>query len=526
MQAKQLTLALILERAESLFNYKTVSSRNANGEISYFNYGQLAQRVRRLITALNSFGLSKRARIATFCFNHSSHLELYFAVGCAGRILHTLNIRSSASDLAYIIRQAEDEIFFVDRSLLAYFIKVLDLAGVEKNIVVIDDASDQAIDEEKFFKYEIMIESNVPAELKELDENLNCAMCYTSGTTGKPKGVLYSHRSTVLHAMSLMTKDSFAIGESDVVMPVVPMFHVNAWGLPYASVFAGAALVLPGIRPNSFDLINLIESEKVSLGAGVPSVWVDVLDKAQDHSLSSLRLIVSGGSAVPWSLFQNYKQKFDLDILQAWGMTETYPTISIWNPSVVKKLDSGINQGIPVAGMSTRIVNLDTGEILPNDGKSKGELQVEGLWVMDGYYKDDNKDSFTQDRWLHTGDIATIDEFGSIDIVDRVKDLIKSGGEWISSIAVENALLSHVDVDQAAVVGFPHRRWGERPLACVVSNNPALGEQAIKDFLEDKLPKYYNPIFVVFVREIPKTTVGKIDKRALRERFSQYNLTE
>ncbi len=525
MQAKQLTLTLLLQRAESLFYYKTVASRNAKGEISYLDYGQLTQRVRKLITALNSFGIPKTARVASFCFNHSSHLELYFALGCSGRILHTLNIRSSAKDLVFIIRQAEDEIFFVDKSLLDVFVDVLDLAGVGKKIVVIDDVGDTKVDESQFLKYENLILSSDPAEFEEIDENLYCSMCYTSGTTGVPKGVLYSHRSSVLHAMSLMTKDSFAIGESDVIMPVVPMFHVNAWGLPYAAVFSGAKLVLPGPYPNGYDLINLIESQQVTLAAGVPSVWVDILEKiTDDKTLSSLRMIVSGGSNLANSLFENYKQRFGVNILQAWGMTETYPTISIWNPNIAKRLDSGISHGIPVAGMNVRIADLDTGEVLSNDAISKGELQVEGLWTMDGYYKDDNQESFTKDGWLRSGDIATIDEFGSIKIEDRIKDLIKSGGEWISSIEIENALLSHSEITQAAVIGYPHEKWGERPLACVVSTNPALDEQAIEDFIEDKLPRYYNPILIVIVKDIPKTSVGKIDKRALRRGFSQDNM--
>lgn len=527
MQAKQLTLTLILQRAESLFSYKTIASRNTNGEICYLSYGQLAQRIRKLVTVLNSFGLSKRARIATFCFNHSSHLELYFAVGCSGRILHTLNIRSSISDLAYIVTQAQDELFFVDRSLLATFIDVLDLAGVEKRIVIIDDMIDSQVNEDKFLKYENLISSSNPSGIEEIDENLHCSMCYTSGTTGRPKGVLYSHRSSVLHAMSLMAKDSFAVSESDVIMPIVPMFHVNAWGLPYAAVFSGAELVLPGTRPNSYDLINLIQSRKVTLSAGVPSVWIDILGKITDkQSLSSLRLIVSGGSNVTNSLFQSYKQKFSLDILQAWGMTETYPTISIWNPNIAQRIDSGISQGIPVAGMNARIADLVTGQVLPNDGISKGELQVEGLWIMDGYYKDDSQESFTKDKWLRSGDIATIDEFGCINIEDRVKDLIKSGGEWISSVVIENTLLSHDQITEAAVIGYPHQKWGERPLACVISSNPNLDEQAIRDFIQDKLPRYYNPVFIVLVKDIPKTSVGKIDKRALRKLFSQYNLPE
>ncbi|RKQ91601.1 fatty-acyl-CoA synthase [Solirubrobacter pauli] len=535
MSQYPLTLTHIFNRAERLFAGKGVATVQAGG-IERITYGEWAQRTRKLATVLDELGVSPDGRVATFAWNTARHLELYFAAPCSGRVLHTLNIRLFPDDVVYIADHAEDEVVFVDRSLLGIFWPLVDRLSTVKQVIVMDDGVPEDIpDDPRVQDYETLLAAAAPAEFGVLeDENQAAAMCYTSGTTGHPKGVVYSHRSTVLHSMGALCVDAAAVSEKDRVMPVVPMFHANAWGLCQAAVMAGADLVMPGPKMQPAAIAELMEGEKVTLAAGVPTIWMGVLPELKGRDLSSLRDIVCGGSAVPKSLSEAYREQVGLPILQAWGMTETSPVATtgrikstLADASEEELADLRAAQGTPIPLVELRIADPATGEELPWDGEARGELQAVGPWIARAYYNDERSDqSFTEDGWLRTGDVATISPDGYVRLVDRTKDLVKSGGEWISSVELENAIMAHPKVAEAAVIGIPDEKWSERPLACVV---PEPGEgltlDELRAFLAERVPKWWIPNDLELIEEVPKTSVGKFSKKTLRERFAERKAT-
>jgi fatty-acyl-CoA synthase len=532
MQHYPLTLPPILDRAERMFADRTLVTGTATG-IERTTYGEWADLTRRLGTALERLGVSEDGRVATFAWNTARHLALYWAVPCAGRVLHTLNIRLFAEQLSYIANHAEDEVVFVDRSLLPALWPLVGTFKTVRHVVVMDDGVPAEIPADpRILHFDELLADAAPARFRVDDENRAAAMCYTSGTTGHPKGVLYSHRSMYLHSLSILTEQSFAIHQADVVLPIVPMFHANAWGLAQAPLFCGAKLVMPGPRMQPEPLAELMESERVTVAAGVPTIWMGVLPQLAGRDLSSLRAILCGGSAVPKALSEAYRQQVGIPITHAWGMTETSPLGSVnrlraeYDALPEDELaELRARQGYPPVGVDIRIVEPDTSEELPWDDKASGELQVRGSWVAGAYYRSETTEQFTADGWLRTGDVASVDAYGSIRLVDRTKDLIKSGGEWVSSVALENHLMAHPAVAEAAVIGVPHPKWGERPLACVVLKPGAsVSREELLEFLAPKVAKWWLPDDVVFIDEVPKTSVGKFSKKDLRARFADYQL--
>jgi fatty-acyl-CoA synthase len=535
MQSYPLTLAHVFRRAERLFAEKSIATVTGGG-IERTTYGEWAERTRRLAGVLDDLGISADGRVGTFAWNTARHLELYFAAPCSGRVLHTLNIRLFPDDIVYIADHAQDEIVFVDRSLLKLFWPLVErLESVEHVVVMDDGASEEVPDDPRVHDYETLLAAASPVEFETIaDENQAAAMCYTSGTTGHPKGVVYSHRSTVLHSMGSLVADAAGVSERDTIMPVVPMFHANAWGLCQAAVMAGASLAMPGANMQPKALAELMESEKVTLAAGVPTIWMSVLPELEGRDLSSLRDILCGGSAVPKSLSEGYREKIGLPILQAWGMTETSPVATtgriksaLLDGSEEELADLRAAQGLAIPLVDLRIVDPGTDDELPWDGQARGELQARGPWIAAGYYNDErSSESFTEDGWLRTGDVATISPDGYVRLVDRTKDLVKSGGEWISSVELENAIMAHPKVAEAAVIGIPDEKWSERPLACVV---PEGGEEITLDelrgFLAERVPKWWIPNDLEIIDEVPKTSVGKFSKKTLRDRFATRQTT-
>jgi fatty-acyl-CoA synthase len=525
-----LTLTHAFERTEKLFAEKTIVTASPGGTETT-TYGDWAERTRRVGGALAELGLSDEARVGTFGWNTARHLELYYAAPCTGRILHTLNIRLFPEQIVYIAHHAADEAIFVDRSLIPLLWPLEDQLDTVQHFVVMDDGADCEIpDDPRIVDYEQLIAGAEPADMRVDDESRAAAMCYTSGTTGNPKGVLYSHRSALLHAFATMMADTLSVSERDVILPVVPMFHANAWGLPYAATMAGASLVMPGPDLSPGALAGLIESERVTLAAGVPTIWNGMLAELDNHDFSSLTRIMCGGSAVPKALSEAYREKIGLPMLQGWGMTETSPLGSVCTikstlaDSPEEELaDLRTSIGLPIPLVETRIVEPGGDGELPHDGESSGELQITGPWVASGYYDlERSSESFTEDGWLRTGDVATIDEHGYMRLVDRTKDLVKSGGEWISSVELENEIMAHPKVREAAVIGVPDEKWGERPLACVVvdeGSEVSAGE--LREFLEGRVAKWWIPENFEFIDEVPKTSVGKFSKKDLRAKFAE-----
>jgi fatty-acyl-CoA synthase len=533
MQDRPLTLPHIFHRAERLAPNKEVVTATATG-LQRSTYAEWAARTRRLGGVLDDLGVSADGRVATFAWNTARHLELYFAAPCTGRVLHTLNIRLFPEQVTYIVNHAEDEVIFVDRSLLGLLGPLLGTFETVKHVVVMEDGA-EAPDPAgvELLDYERLLADAEPVEFRVDDELRAASMCYTSGTTGNPKGVVYTHRSTFLHTMGAMLADSIGACETDVILPVVPMFHANAWGLAHAGVATGAKLVMPGPNMVPAKLAELIEVERVTLAAGVPTIWMGVLPELAGRDTSALRAIPCGGSAVPKALSEAYREQIGLPILQAWGMTETSPVASIATiTSALADLpeaelaDVRSSQGRALLGVELRISDQSTGEELAWDGVSRGELQAAGPWIAASYYDDPRSpESFTEDGWLKTGDVAVISPDGFVRIVDRTKDVVKSGGEWISSVELENEIMAHPKVAEAAVIGVPHPKWSERPLACVVVKP---GEELTKDevveFLDGRVAKWWLPDDVVFIDEVPKTSVGKFSKKDLRDRFGNHRL--
>ncbi len=534
MQDVPLTLVHFFDRAERLFPDKTIVTATGTGR-QRTTYGEWAARTRKLGGVLDTLEVSADGRVATFGWNTARHLELYFAPPCTGRVLHTLNIRLFPEQLTYIANHAADEVIFVDKSLCALLFPLLKTFETVKHIVVMDDGRGEVPDDSAgipVHDYEALLAAADPVRFHVTDENAAASMCYTSGTTGNPKGVVYSHRSTYLHTVGALMVDGAGVRESDRIMPVVPMFHANAWGLAHAAVAAGADLVMPGPDLSPQGLAPLILEEGVTVAAGVPTIWMSCLPALSGRP-NKLRAVVCGGSAVPKALSEAYREQVGLPILQAWGMTETSPVASVgWTRSALADLpadeaaDLRSRQGLPIVGVELRVTEPDTIDELPWDGESTGELQARGPWIAATYYDDERAaESFTADGWLRTGDVATIDALGYVQLRDRTKDLIKSGGEWISSVDIENELMGHPKIAEAAVIGVVHPKWDERPLACVVVKpGETLTKDEVLEHLRPRLAKWQMPDDVVFIDEVPKTSVGKFSKKTLRERFADHVL--
>jgi acyl-CoA synthetase (AMP-forming)/AMP-acid ligase II len=510
MQDYPLLVRHVAERAETVFPDREIVTRTQDG-LERSTYAQVVNRARRLADSLDRLGVKRGDRVATFGWNSVRHLELYLAVPSMGAVLHTLNIRLFEEDLHYIVGHAEDKVIFLDASLASAMPR---FDEVEHEVLMADGPGerDGALD------YEQLVADGDPGfEFPDLDENSAAAMCYTSGTTGRPKGVVYSHRSTILHSMGAGHADAMGIRQRDRVMPVVPMFHANAWGIPYTSVLSGAALVFPGPRMAPEDIAGLIASEKVTMAAGVPTIWQGILQLEDAPDLSSLRMIMSGGSAVPEALMRAYDERFGVPVLQGWGMTETSPLASM--SRVPGEFELSEDEQYRVRAMQGRTLPLVEYRI---DEESGGELQVRGPWVARAYYNDDSSsEKFTEDGWLRTGDVAELAHGSYIKLVDRTKDLVKSGGEWISSVELENEIMAHVDVVEAAVIAVPDERWSERPCACIVKREGStLDADGVLEHLKPRVAKWWLPDRIEFIDEVPKTSVGKFDKKVLRARFA------
>ena len=536
MMDAQLTVDKILDRAVQLYPDREIVTKRMDGSLHRYTYGEMADRVGKLANALDALGVERGERIATVAVNNFRHLELYFAPAVSGRSIHMCNMRLPDDHFQYIVNDAEDKVLFVDPPFLEKVEANADAFETVEQYVVLGDHVPET-DLEPVVAYEDLIEDqSAEYDRPDLDEEEECGMCYTSGTTGKPKGVAYTHRGIYLHSIMASHVDTTAVSQADTVLPVVPMFHANGWGIPYTATFVGAKQVLPGVHSDPEPVAKLIDEEEVTLSAGVPTIWLgmaDYLEENPEVDISNIDRLTVGGSAPPESLIRTYDERYDAPILQGWGMTETSPLGSVSKlrreteelpPEEQYRLLS--KAGIPVPGIEVRIID-DEGDEVPHDGEDFGELQVRGPWVVDEYHDrpDANAESFTDDGWLKTGDIATMDEHGYIDIVDRKKDVIKSGGEWISSVDLENELMAHEAVAEATVIAVPHEKWQERPMACVVL---AGGADASADDLESHLaesfPDWWLPDEYQFVDEIPKTSTGKFDKMALRNRFDDVEL--
>lgn len=531
-----LLLSSFVKRAEQFFSDKLIISRTAEDTIHRIPYREFAKRTRKLADALTKLGMKHGTKVGTFGWNHHRHLEAYFGVPCTGAILHMINIRLSPEHIAYVINHAEDEILLVDDNLFPHLQQLAPMLKTVKHYVIMGDSKE--IPEttlDNVYSYEALLaEASDAYEFPEdLDENTPAGMCYTSATTGNPKGVVYTHRGIVLHSYALGLADAMGMQERDVAMPIVPMFHVNAWGMPFAAVFFGTTQVLagPGFDPGL--ILDLIEKEKVTLTAGVPTIWLAVL-KAQEQNpreLSSLRAIVCGGSAAPKGLIRAFEEKYNVPFIIGYGLTETSPLVSLSvftsemdNLTMDEKIDVRALQGLTMPGLEVRIVN-ENGEV-PWDGETMGELTIRGPWIASEYYKDERTAEAFKDGWLYTGDIAVMTKDGYLKLMDRTADLIKSGGEWISSVDLENALMTHDAIFEAAVIAIPHEKWQERPLACVVLNEGQTADdkmkQALLDSLKAQFASWWIPDDVVFLDELPKTSVGKFLKRALRVELEDY----
>ena len=526
MMDYQLTLDAILRRAEQLFPRKRIVTRLPDRSFHEYTYRDLGRRARQLASALRGRGYADGARIATLCWNHYQHVEVYFGVPLSGNVVHTLNIRLHPRDLAYIANDAGDRILIVDESLLYVYEGFKDDVAFD-DVVVIGEAPSGMTSYEGLLDSAVDRGDDGPA-LRETDPAL---LCYTSGTTGRPKGVLYSHRALTLHAMTCALPHSIGPAEDDVALPVVPMFHANAWGYPHTATLVGATQVLPGPYLDPASLVEAFETHRVTLTAAVPTVWSGVLALLDEHpgahDLTSLRRLIVGGSAASASLLDGFEKRHGIRAIHAWGMTEMAPLGTVCELTSELRGEAGdvslrrrIKQGLPVPLVEVR--GRGEGGLIAWDGAAMGELEVRGPFVASAYVGgEQNADRWTSDGWFRTGDIVTIDEHGYIEIQDRAKDLVKSGGEWISTLALENALVAHPDVREAAVIARPDERWGERPLACLVPAGECRpSAEELRVFLLDRVAKWWIPDVFEIVEEIPKTAVGKIDKAELRRRFT------
>ncbi|MFL5320328.1 MAG: 3-(methylthio)propionyl-CoA ligase [Myxococcaceae bacterium] len=533
MMNQPLLISMQIDFAARFHSSVEVITRTVEGPIVRASWAEIARRAKKLANALTRMGVKRGDRVATIAWNTQRHLELYFAVSGMGAVLHTINPRLPLDQLKYVVDHAEDVALFFDttflklaqylasqKTALRTYVAMTDKAHLPEGLPGVRDYETLIADESAEFAW------------PQLDENTASSLCYTSGTSGNPKGVLYSHRSTVLHSYASAMVDALALSAKDTTLPVVPMFHVNAWGVPYTAAMVGSKLVLPGPGLDGKSLLELIESENVTTLLGVPTVWMALLNhlRSVGRKLTTVKKITIGGSACPPSMIEAFEKEHGARVLHAWGMTETSPlgTANVMLPKheglpYEQQLAIKAKQGRPIFGVDLRLVN-DNGAVVPNDGKTPGHLQIKGPWVASSYFKRD-VDELHQDGWFFTGDIATIDADGYMQITDRSKDVIKSGGEWVSSIDLENAAMSHPSVAQAAAIGLPHPKWQERPLLCVVkATGKELTREELLRHLETKIIKWWMPDAIEFVDALPMGATGKILKRELREKFKDYKL--
>jgi fatty-acyl-CoA synthase len=524
MQDHPLTLASVLAHGRAVYGDSEVVTYEGDAGYRRASFADVGTRAERLASALARLGVRRGDRVATFCWNTQEHLEAYLAVPAMGAVLHTLNIRLFPDQIAYVIDHAEDRVILVDDTLVAILAPLVPRLRSVEHVIVIGSCDGSAVPHALHYE-ELLAAETAAFAWPDVDERDAAAMCYTSGTTGHPKGVVYSHRSTYLHSLAVCSVNTLAISEADRILPIVPMFHANAWGLPYAGWLAGSDFVMPGrfLQPDA--LARIIATERPTVTAAVPTILNGLLGCADQigADLSSLQRIICGGAAVPRSLIEAFQHRFGLRVIQGWGMTETSPIAALaFAPHGTDPADEmswRSRTGRVVAGVEARIVD-DDGRTLAWDGAQVGEIEVRGPWVTGAYYRDPAPEKF-HDGWLRTGDIGTIDPRGFIQITDRAKDVIKSGGEWISSVELENALAAHPDVVEAAVIAVPDPRWSERPLACVVRKPGShVTPEELRGFLVERVARWWLPERWAFVREVPKTSVGKFDKKLLRARHA------
>jgi fatty-acyl-CoA synthase len=535
MQQQPLLVSSLLRHAERHHGSQEIVSRRVEGDVHRYTYRELGQRARQLANALTALGLEAGDRVATLAWNGYRHMELYYAAAGSGRVLHTLNPRLHPDQVVGIMDHAEDRVLFFDLTFLPLVEAIAQRVGAVRHFVAMTDRKYMPASTTipGLLCYEDLVESQ-PAQFEwpTFDENTAATLCYTSGTTGNPKGVLYSHRSTLLHAWAAALPDAFACSARDTILPVVPMFHVNAWGLPYVACMVGAKLVFPGPWLDGRSLHELFEDESVTFSAGVPTVWKGLLAHVEANGLgfSTLRRTVIGGSACPPAMMQAFQERYDVQVLHAWGMTETSPlgtVCSLKSAQLALATEQRVavqaKQGRAVFGVDMKIIDHD-GDELPQDGKTSGELLVRGPWIVSDYFKLSGPGPLL-DGWFPTGDVATIDADGFMQITDRSKDLIKSGGEWIGSIELEGIALAHPAIAMAACIGARHPKWDERPLLVVVKASGAevTREQLLRHY-EGKVPKWWVPDDVVFVDSIPLGATGKVQKNVLRELYKDHEL--
>jgi fatty-acyl-CoA synthase len=528
-----LTVTAIMQYGTRLYGGREVVTCTGDGTRRQ-TYANTGARAARLASALRALGVDGDQRVATLMWNNAEHLEAYLAIPSMGAVLHTLNLRLDPGQLTYIANHAADDVIVCDDTLVPLLAQVLPQADTVRHVAVTGPTEALAAHAEKLARpgvqvhsyEELLAAAGETFDWPDLDERSAAAMCYTSGTTGMPKGVVYSHRSAYLHSMGVCTGNSLGMSEQDRVLPVVPMFHANAWGLPYAAIMSGADLIMPDRFLQPEPLARLIEAERPTLAGAVPTIWNGLLQHVRAHGgdLSSLRMVPCGGSAVPRSLMEAFEKELGVRIVQAWGMTETSPIGSVAHPPAGTPADEAWRYrdtaGRLVCGVEARLAG-DNGTVLPHDGAAVGEIEVRGPWVTGAYYKDDDPGKF-HDGWLRTGDVGTIDPLGFVTLTDRAKDVIKSGGEWISSMELENAIMAHPHVMEAAVIGVADEKWGERPLAAVVlRDGTSVTPAELRDFLADRLPRWQLPERWSFIAEVPKTSVGKFAKTRMRDAYAR-----
>jgi fatty-acyl-CoA synthase len=536
MQDRPLLIQQLIDHAAQNHGDTEIVSRTVEGGIHRYTYKDARVRAKQVAEALLGLGIEPGDRIGTLAWNGYRHFELYYGISGMGGVCHTINPRLFPEQIVYIVNHAEDQLLFVDINLLPLVEKLYSQFKTVRHVVAMTDRAHLPKDVKipNLLVYEELIEGKPGTyEWPVFDERTASSLCYTSGTTGNPKGVLYSHRSTVLHAYGAALPDTLGLSARSVVLPVVPMFHVNAWGLPYTAAMVGAKLVFPGVALDGASLYELFEKEKVSFTAGVPTVWLALLQYMQANKLklSTVKYAVIGGSAAPPAMIETFDKEYGVEVLHAWGMSEMSPLGSVNHPKAKhadwpeqERFAVRLKQGRPPYGVEMKIVD-DAGNSLPHDGKAFGDLLVRGPWVTNGYFKGEGGNVLREDDWFPTGDVATIDPDGYMQITDRSKDVIKSGGEWISSIDLENAAMAHPAVAEAAVIGVAHPKWDERPLL-IVQKKPdaAIDKAALIEFLAGKVAKWWLPDDVQFVDTIPHTATGKILKTRLREDFKGYKL--
>ncbi len=536
MQDVPLTIAAIMRYACDLHGDRKVTTATGDG-YRHTTVREVGEQAARLANALRRIGITGDQRVATFMWNNAEHLTAYMSVPSMGAVLHTLNIRLSPEQIAFIANEAEDQVIIADLSAAGQLAPVLPLLETVHTVIAVGEGDIDALTEsgKTVLRYDEVLAAESPEfDWPDLDEKSAAAMCYTSGTTGNPKGVVYSHRSSYLHAMMTNTANGVSLGFADKVLPIVPMFHANAWGMPYGALMAGAEIVMTDRFLDSKSLIDLIETQRPTVAAAVPTIWNDVLHCLENdpgHDISSLRLVTCGGSAVPMAMMKTFEKQHDVPIVQAWGMTETSPLATIARPlpdvSEEQYWAQRATQGRPVCGVEARIVD-DDGHLLPHDGEAVGEVQVRGPWITGAYYQNHDESKFA-DGWLHTGDVGRIDPLGFVTLTDRAKDVIKSGGEWISSVELENHLMGHPAVSEAAVVAVPDERWQERPLAVIVVTEGAeVCASELREFLGEKVVRWWLPERWTFIEAVPLTSVGKFDKKTIRARYADnaYDVVE